>query len=358
MVVAKPDCTGQKFGYLTVLGKTGRCPRSHRQLWKLQCDCGKIIEKPRTDFAYKERVSCGCKKRLRTIEHNQKRAKPDCTGLIFGRLTVIGKGASIPDKRNFNRQLWQLRCECGKVIEIPRSSFEDKGQISCGCARKLGLIDNKRRPTEITGQKFGNLTATKLTGNKDNHNQPTWLLRCDCGNTCELSLKRLNQKQKYCLWVNCGDRSKHPEIYCWYPPTPNPYPKEAGELLIKYLHLTELPYPKIDSAVEDELRDRLIRTAWTITYRRQQGEEISERHESLTIRKTLFYCSITVFWRRKLEVHGGLLYDSYNNKKEIGKAMTNVTSPDYPEIETQGINLISTNNLDLEPPKRIKFSRC
>ncbi len=351
---AKPNCTGQRFGYLTVLGKAGRSP-DDRQLWKLQCDCGNVIERPRCNFAIKPNPSCGCQKRLTWIEHNQKRAKPDCTGQRFGRLVVLGKGLSIPDKRNYSIQLWRLQCDCGKVIERPRNSFEDKGQISCGCAKRLGLIDNKRRPVDISNQRFGNLQAIALTGKKDKYNQPTWRLFCDCGNTCELSLKKLNHKQHQNLWINCGDRSKHPEFGTWYPQAPNPYPKEAGELLAKYLPLTELNYQQIDSAVEDEKRDRLLRVAWILTYRRSLGEEISELHEARYIRKCLRYCSIDVFWRRKVESQGGFLYDVSGNKRQIGDAMTNLTSNDYPVIETSGINSIASAN---PVSKHLRFRRC
>lgn len=351
MVRAKPDCTGQRFGYLTVLGKADR-DLKNRQLWKLQCDCGNVVEKPRSDFANRN-PSCGCQKRRKTIERNKARSLSDITGQKFGRLTVLGKGGQKPDNRGSYIQLWKLQCDCGNVVERPRSSIEAKGQISCGCARGLGLIDNKRRPRDITGDRFGNLQAIKLTGKKDKNNQPTWLLRCDCGNTCEFPLKILNHKQRWNLWVNCGDRSRHPEIDCSYPPTPNPYPKEAGELLEKYLHLTELDFQKINSEIEDEKRDRLLRAAWILVYRRQQGEDISELYEINFIKKHLRYCSVDVFWRRKIEQHGGFLYTRSGNKKQIGKAMSNGNALDYPELE---LDLRGTNILPISA-KRLKFVR-
>jgi hypothetical protein len=269
------------------------------------------------------------------------KAKPDCTGQKFGRLLVLGKGG-ITRKHG---SLWKLRCDCGKIIELPRGHFDRKGrgQISCGCLRGLGLVDNKRRPKDITGQRFGSLTAIALTGKKDECNQPTWLLQCDCGNRCEMSLKRINRGWK----LNCGDKIHLPGS--WYPPTPQPYPKEAGELLVKYLHLTQLEYQQIDGAVEDEKRDRLLRAAWIITYRRWQGEEISELHEKRIIAKHLRYCSIKVFWQRKLEESGGFLYDVSSKKREIGSTMTKLTSPDYPVLETQGIKIL--------PIKKLKFNR-
>lgn len=359
MVRAKPDCTGQKFGYLTVLGKSGRNP-NNCQLWKLQCDCGCIVERLRSNFDNNKRhtPSCGCLKRLKTIERNKARSLPDLTGKRFGRLVVLGKGRQKPDNRGSYIQLWQMQCDCGRVVEIQRSSVETKGQISCGCARSLGLIDNKRRPIDIAGQRFGSLEAIALTGKKDKYNQPTWELQCDCGNTCEFSLKRLTHKQRMCLWINCGSRLRHPEIYCWYPPIPNSYPKEAGELLKKYLPLTELPYKQIDAAVEDLKRDRLLRAAWILTYRRSGGEYISELHEYRFIKKYLRYCSIDVFWQRKLELNGGFLYNTDGKKKSIGDAMTNVTTLDYPELELdlRGKNILSINSF--KSAVRLKFKRC
>ncbi|MBD2492494.1 hypothetical protein [Aulosira sp. FACHB-615] len=342
---------------MTVIGKAGRNSKNI-QLWKLQCNCGKIIEKPRINFDNNKGhpPSCGCQKRLRVIERNQKRAKPDCTGMRFGRIVVLGKGGTRPDSYGSYIQFWRLQCDCGNIIERTRESFDRKGQVSCGCARKLGLIDNKRRPRDISGQRFGSLTAIKLTGYNDDNNRPAWMLACDCGNTCELSLSKITHKQRQCLWVNCGDSTKHPERYLEYPPTPNPYPKEAGELLEKYLHLSEIGYQQIDSAIEDEKRDRLIRACWILTYRRSLGEQLSELYEKRYIKKSLRYCSIDVFWRRKLEQNGGFLYTVNNKKKEIGIAMADGTSLDYPELELEGITLLPINNSP--SPKRLKFRRC
>ena len=357
MVARKPDPTGQRFGRLTVIRESGRCSNSNRPLWSLRCDCGNTLLRTRNSFDRKGTLtpSCGCYKQEIRLQVAASRSKPDCTGEKFGLLTVLGKGNRVPDRDSF-RQLWRLQCDCGNVIERPRNSFEDKGQISCGCARRLGLIDNQRRPADISNRKFGSLQAIALTGKKDRWNQPTWRLLCDCGNTCELSLKKLNHKQHQNLWINCGDRSKHPEFGTWYPQAPSPYPKEAGVLLTKYLPLTELNYQRIDSAVEDWRRDRLERVCWILAYRRSLGEEISELHEARYIRKCLHYSSINVFWRRKLESHGGFLYTRDGSKKQIiGGTMTDLTSNDYPVIETSGINITLPANPVL---KHLKFRRC
>lgn len=277
------------------------------------------------------------------------KAKPDCTGQRFGMLVVLGKGGTKPYKNSY-RQLWRLQCDCGKVIELPREYFEINGQVSCGCKRRQGLVDNKRRPKNIAGVRFGSLTAVALTSKKDRNGKPTWLLQCDCGLAREMSLSTLLTYGHECLRINCGDCSQHPDKWLTYPPIPKPYPKEAGELLVKYLPLTELPYQQIDGEIEDLKRDRLLRVCWIITYRRSCGEKISELHERRIIRKHLRYCSIDVFWRRKLEFQGGLVYDRSGKKREVGDTMTDVTSQNYPAIETQGINIM--------PMRRLKFKRC
>lgn len=283
------------------------------------------------------------------------KAKPDCTGQRFGYLTVLGKGSRASYKKSSGKTsyqyLWKLQCDCGTIIELSRGDFDRKvgrGQKSCGCLKRTGY-DNNRRPLDISGQRFGSLLAIALTGKKDSCSKPTWSFQCDCGKLCEMSLSSIRRYEHEGIRLNCGDRALHPEKWLTYPPTPKPYPKEAGDLLLKYLPLTELNYERIDSAIEDEKRDRLLRAAWIVTYRRWQGEEISELHESRIIRKHLHYCSIDVFWRRKLEAQGGLLYDRNSRKREIGGTMTKLTSNNYPVLETQGIKSL--------PMKKLKFHR-
>jgi hypothetical protein len=275
--------------------------------------------------------------------------KPDCTGERFGLLVVLGKGSRRPYKNTF-MQLWKLQCDCGRIIEKPRSDFEHGRQVSCGCSPG----DRGKNYKDITGFKFGTLTALSLAGKKDASDRPTWKMQCDCGNIIELSLSTIRHNQYFSVKINCRDRTLHPERWLHYPPAPSPYPKEAGELVVKYLYLTEVNSRNItDAAVEDELRKVLLRTAWIITYRRSQGEYFTESREKNHIRKSLRFCPITVFWQRKLECMGRILYNP-DGKKHIGSAMTNTTSLDYPEIETQGINFMSANI----SKKRLKFRRC
>lgn len=279
--------------------------------------------------------------------------KPDCTGKTFGQLTVIGRGESIKKKSAIrgwvSRGTWLLECTCGNTISLPRSDFESGRQKSCGCARKRGLIDNKKQARDISNQRFGNLIAVQLTTERNERNNLLWLCKCDCGGEIKLSCKQLNSPQSA---KNC--RGSCPYYKLWYPPTPNPYPAEAGILLEKYLHLTHIDekYKFNKQAVEDNRIERLIRHCWILTYRRSQGEFLSELYEQRYIKKSLAFAPQDVFRKHLLEYNGGFYYNPDN--KLIGNTMTDVTLNNYPVIETQGINLMPENKKSV---KRLKFKR-
>lgn len=82
----------------------------------------------------------------------------DITGQQFGMLTAV---------RHVGISNWLFRCDCGSERIYQRSRVE-KGMVkSCGC--------NKIK--DITGQKFGRLTAIRKVDNQ------LWEFKCDCGNT-------------------------------------------------------------------------------------------------------------------------------------------------------------------------------
>ncbi len=268
--------------------------------------------------------------------------KPDCTGQMFGQLTVLGRGEKA---RRGSRQYWawRLQCSCGIVIELVRGDFDKVGgQRSCGCLGKKNrqaLVDNRRRPSDITGQRFGLLTAIKLLPDRRNK-KADWACLCDCGGC--------TNKNSQELWagyrLNCGSDRHMPGSK--YPETPDKLPGIAWVVVEKFFHLTNHPNPP----VRDRRVDRLIRVAWILWFREYRlGEKLTDSYIARYMAKSLRFAPIDQFWDEKIEKHGGEVTDrcgkvrkkrsGYNRREKqiiIGSDVTNLTLPKYPVIQTSG----------------------
>ena len=101
----------------------------------------------------------------------------DLTGKQFDRLIVIKKAYV---KIN-NRPAWVCKCSCGNPNEIIVSGnhLRTGHTRSCGCLHRE--ITGQKNFVDITGQKFGKLTAIKNIGSNKKGNA-LWECKCDCGN--------------------------------------------------------------------------------------------------------------------------------------------------------------------------------
>ena len=71
---------------------------------------------------------------------------------------------------------------CGKEFSSVIKNVKDGNVKSCGClAIQTKSLNGKKNAKNLTGQKFGNLTALEPT-NERNRNQVVWKCQCDCGN--------------------------------------------------------------------------------------------------------------------------------------------------------------------------------
>lgn len=124
-------------------------------------------------------------------------AKKDLVGQYFGKLLVkqdSGKRASN------GGIIWTCECECGNIVDIPGGNLTRKkyGQITCGRCIKA---------EDLTGQKFGKLTAIENTGKKTN-DKYVWKCLCDCGNYTEVhsaNLKNGSVRSCGCLHLQKVD---------------------------------------------------------------------------------------------------------------------------------------------------------
>lgn len=90
----------------------------------------------------------------------------------FGRLTVVGPGQT--------PELADCVCICGNRVQLRVEALLKEGLQSCGCKplnwkrhprQKYGMVD-------LTGQRFGRLTAVRPTGKA---RSVVWEVKCDCG---------------------------------------------------------------------------------------------------------------------------------------------------------------------------------
>ena len=115
----------------------------------------------------------------------------EIAGQKFTRLTAIER---VGQNKN-GCFLWLFKCDCGNEKITTTSDVISKRVQSCGCLLRKKVID-------ITGEKYGRLTAVRLVENGSRKWKTKWLFKCDCGNEIVLSAnaaRRGNTKSCGCL---------------------------------------------------------------------------------------------------------------------------------------------------------------
>lgn len=108
----------------------------------------------------------------------------DFIGVKFGKLTVMER---TEQRDRYKRPMYLLLCECGNYIIRAKGDVKNKkGPRSCGCMKHPSL------PKDITGNKYGRLTAISSTGIKSGNGDYIWNCICECGNECKITIGALN----------------------------------------------------------------------------------------------------------------------------------------------------------------------
>ena len=188
----KLELEGKRFGQLRVMRLTDEKKNGYL-CWKCRCDCGNTITASTRELTKGIITSCGCIAKKYPAKNGQ--IGEDLSGLVFGKLTVIGRA---PNKNN--RTAWKCQCECGRTCIVNSSRLKNGSVKSCGCVKNE--YDHNRQ--DVTGQRFGRLIAVRPTEKRDYKGSVIWLCRCDCGNTIEVSLDGLKQGN----YTSCGCRKK------------------------------------------------------------------------------------------------------------------------------------------------------
>lgn len=178
---------GQRFGRWTATGQYTRNAKGERRLF-CRCDCGTERYVLERSLRRGDSQSCGC---LRN-ERVRQSATHDLTGCVFGGLTVLGKS-------ELRDGFWRCRCECGSECEASGTELASGRKTSCGC------LDGRRYAfADITGYRFGRLTALYPTNKRDAKGFVIWRCRCDCGNETDVSYNSLMYSHR----TSCGCRKK------------------------------------------------------------------------------------------------------------------------------------------------------
>ena len=105
-------------------------------------------------------------------------------------------------KREGKRTMLKIVCPiCGNEKWMRLDGIKEA--VSCGCLRQEKQFAAK----DLSGQKFGRLTAIKNTGNKNKKGSYLWEFQCECGNIAEVSAGDLIQgRVRSC---GCLAKEKH-----------------------------------------------------------------------------------------------------------------------------------------------------
>lgn len=179
------DLTGQKFGHLKVLDRSGTNLYG-KPAWVCSCDCGKTTTVSGYCLVSGKIKSCGC------LNNNSAQKAKKLVGQRFGKLVVIERAGSDKHKQ----AVWKCLCDCGKELFVTSRRLTTGNTKSCGC-----LV----APESLVGQKFGRLTIIEQAENRRTpKGVPViyWKCQCDCGNVVEVdghSLRRGQTRSCGCL---------------------------------------------------------------------------------------------------------------------------------------------------------------
>ena len=176
------DLSGQKFNRLTVIRRDESV--LNKVSWICKCECGNEISVTTSHLKCGHTQSCGCLQKEKAREANFL----DLTGQRFGRLTVIKEADKYISPQGLKFVQWLCKCDCGNDTIVLATNLKKGTTKSCGC---YSIEQAKKRLfKDLTGQKFGRLTAIKPIENHTNSNGKSmmtkWLCRCDCGNECNV----------------------------------------------------------------------------------------------------------------------------------------------------------------------------
>lgn len=124
-------------------------------------------------------------------------------GQRFGHLTV-----QYDTGERFHRSIvWMCKCDCGREHKATSNNLNGGNVKSCGGQK----CPYHRTYKDLTGQKFGHLTAMYPTTMKDGSHM-YWMCKCDCGNpelkeVASNHLQRGSVQSCGCITISIGEQN-------------------------------------------------------------------------------------------------------------------------------------------------------
>ncbi len=143
------------------------------------------------------------------MKEKKPRIKP---GFCVGKLTVT---EATPERKS-GYTVWRCSCECGGSICLDTRTLQRGTIQDCGCESVV-----KPGQRDITGQRFGKLTALYPTGKRGSGGGLIWHCKCDCGGEVDAPLAQLRSGYR----KSCGCLSR--------PPLKDFIGKRFGKLVVK-----------------------------------------------------------------------------------------------------------------------------
>lgn len=103
-------------------------------------------------------------------------------GFRVGKLTVA---EATPERKN-GYTIWLCTCQCGGSIRLDTRTLQRGTVRDCGCETVV-----KPGQRDISGQRFGKLTALYPTEKRGHGGSLVWHCKCDCGGEVDAPLHQL-----------------------------------------------------------------------------------------------------------------------------------------------------------------------
>ena len=193
----------QKFGELTVIKLLGQIKNDSSNYWFCKCSCGNYTKVSTSSLRSGNTKSCGCKKGFRPVNYIP-------IGTRFERLKV----SCIYNKSSYADTTYLCDCDCGNKTIVRHLDLITRHTKSCGCLHIESSKENIKSCCsikDISGKRFGKLTAIKPTNNRRG-TSVEWECLCDCGRTTYVSSGNLRDDGYGTISCGCAESKGNMQI--------------------------------------------------------------------------------------------------------------------------------------------------